>query len=251
MLTEQHKLGNVSDKPYIFGKSTILDVIQNATKMSPYAYEYHLKNGYIPINGGHRMGICGKSIIKNNQVSHIKDVNSINIRISKTKKLFDDNLFRQLTCNNNLSNICVISPPGCGKTTFIKNYVRYIGCIYPYKHLCIIDERGEIFFENRTSEQIPYSISVMSDCPKDIASEIMLRTMSPDVIVCDEIWNNNDIQAVNNILKSGVVCVFSVHGSCFENCLNLPDVNKLKPFYAVELSDKKGKGTVENVRRFV
>ncbi len=239
------------DRPYIFKKSTVTDIIQNATKMSAYAYEYHLKNGYIPVNGGHRIGICGKTIIKNNELALIKDVSSINIRIAKQKKLFNDDLFRQLTVNNRLSNVCVISPPGCGKTTFIKNYVNYITQIYPHLHLCIIDERGEIYTENMTSEPLASSISVMSDCPKNISAEIILRTMSPDVIICDEIWNMDEICTINNIIRSGVKCVFSVHGSCYENCLNLPDTNRLKPFFAVELSDRKGKGTIENIRRFV
>ena len=221
--------------------------------MSAYAYEYHLKNGYITIKGGHRIGICGKTVIKNNEIALIKDISSINIRISKNRKLFSHRLFKQLTVNNKLSNICVISPPGCGKTTFIKNFVSYLASTHPHMHLCVIDERGEICPSDMgTSTDCTFnSVSVMSDCPKNASAEVILRTMSPDMVVCDEIWSSSEAEAVNNILKSGIKCVFSLHGKNFDTCLNRPDIDALKPLLVVEMSDKNGKGTIENIRRFV
>lgn len=216
--------------------------------MSPDAFEYHLKRGYVTIDGGHRIGFCGNTIIKNNEVATINCINTVVIRVCKNKVLYDNCVFEDLFTEKCPSNICIISPPGCGKTTFLRNFIFYISNKLNWLNICVVDERCEIINSN-----INYNnVSIVYGMPKKFATETVIKCMSPDLIVYDEIYSNEEFECIKKANSSGVFCAFSLHGKSIENLINNGiNIKSLcnSQVIAVELSKNRGCGTIESIRR--
>ncbi len=187
-------------------KEDIISVIQNASCSSVYAFVEEIKNGFLTLKGGHRIGICGRTVVKKDEVTNIVDFSGLNIRIAKEIKGCANNIYEISKGESTL----IISPPGCGKTTILRDFARLLG----EKHnVCIVDERGEIAASYRGIPQ--FDVGIMTDvldlCPKKEGIEIVLRGMSPQYIVTDEI-GKGDVSAVNKGLLCGVKFVLSAHG---------------------------------------
>ena len=225
---------------YIIPQGIVGNIINNITNMSAYAYGYQLDGGYLTLNGGHRVGICGKISYTKDGKAVYKNITSINIRICKNKMLFDDVVFGRLY-HNVIYNTCVISPPSCGKTTFLKNYIMHLNRYRPDVHICVADERGEMWQNNGDN------VSVISNCTKDKAAEVFVRCMSPGVVVFDELWSDSDFYAVANVISAGIPALFSIHGTSYKNAMNNIRFKKLSQYIqcCVQLSNRKGNGTVE------
>ncbi len=244
VINNKCQLSVLYDEPYLVRKGTVDEIIINATEMSEYAYNQSIVNGYITIDGGHRIGICGKTVISDGEISTFNEYYSLSIRISKVNKMFDDSILKQLLFNNKISNLCVVSPPGYGKTTLIRDFTLYISRAFKDMHICVSDERNEIC----NSDIFNYpNISVISNCPKSVAYELIIRTLSPDIVVFDEIWCEKDVATVNDILKCGIKCIFSIHGKNTDSCLDFPEEWLLKPCVTAVLGKKKG--TIEKIGR--
>lgn len=215
--------------------------------MTPNVFEYHLKKGYITIEGGHRIGFCGNVIVKNDEIITINQLNTISIRVSKNTTLFNKKVFIDLFTEKNPSNVCVISPPGCGKTTFLKDFVRYLSDKLNWLNICVVDERCEII--NNTMKN---NLSVIYGAPKVTATEMVIKCLSPDLIVFDEMYTINEFECIKKVNSSGCYAAFSVHGNDFETlCKDIIDIRKIcnNNVVVVELSRKNGCGTIEKIRR--
>ena len=223
-------------------------IINNASKMSPNVFEYHLKRGYITTEGGHRISFCGNSIVKDNSVVTVNNLNTVVIRISKNEMLYNKSIFVNLFNDKSPCNICVISQPGCGKTTFLRNFVYYLTHEKNWLNICVADERCEIF----NSNVICNNVSKCFGIPKVLATELFIKNMSPHIIVYDELYSEEELGCIKKTNASGVYSVFSVHGKSYENLvesgIELKKIcnNNLK---IVEISNRKGCGTIESIRR--
>lgn len=173
------------------------------TEMSPYAFADELSNGYITVEGGHRIGFCGKKY-----GSTMRDISSINIRISR-----DIYGVSEALDVFPLSSTLVISPPGGGKTTFLRDAARRIS--NGGKKVCIIDERCEIgaAFRGVPQHDVGENTDVLSGFLMADGIMTALRTMGPDVLVTDEIGGKSDEEAIAAALKCGVKLLASAHGS--------------------------------------
>ncbi len=167
-----------------------------------------MTNGYITAKNGSRIGIASTAVKKDGVIHSVRDITSINIRISHeyigcSKKIAD------IICNNGLPSIIVAGRPGCGKTTFLRDYARLIsdGYLYEYKKVSIADERGEI----SAGFNVGINTDVLVGFDKAKGIEMAIRTLSPDLIVCDEIGNLSELNAIKNGFSSGVDFAVSVH----------------------------------------
>lgn len=167
-----------------------------------------LVDGYVTAKNGSRVGVSSTAVIKDNKIHSVRDISSLNIRISHeykncSKKIVD------LICKDKLPSIVVAGKPCCGKTTFLRDYARLIsnGYMGECKKVSIVDERKEIScgFDVGVNTDTLYGFS------KAKGIEIATRTLSPDLIICDEIGNEQELEAMENSFTTGVSFAVSVH----------------------------------------
>ena len=224
-------------------------VIKMLTSHSVYAVRENLKNGFITISGGHRVGFCGTCIIRSGEIYHMKDITGINVRIAKEFTGISDEFFIRI--NDYFDNTLIISPPGCGKTTYLRDIARTLS--NNGQNVSVVDERGEIFPYDRYGCVFDNGLrcDVITGSNKSEGIRIVLRVMNPDVIVCAEISTFDDAYAVLNAAASGVKVLASMHGygiSDYNNRIDFKElVNKNFFKYFILLSKRNGVGTIEDI----
>lgn len=204
--------GTLSENAGITVSREMLDsCFESFTKMSPYAFSDELAEGFVTVEGGHRIGICGR---KSGRV--MRDISSVNIRIAREVKGCSDSVFEKLLP---FENTLVISPPGAGKTTLLRDIARRLSD--SGIRVSVADERCEIgaVFKGVPQHDVGMNTDILSGFSVYEAVMILLRTMSPGVIVTDEIGSDKDCEAVCEMTKSGVKVLASAHGTGREDVM--------------------------------
>ena len=254
------KLGQVEIVlSYTITTNEIIGILQNICNNSIYTYQNQICNGFITLPGGNRVGIAGNVVIKDGQVSNISYIYSLNFRISHQINGASDNILKYVldTENNTIFNTLIVSPPGAGKTTMIRDLAKRISngineINFRGLDVSIIDERGEIAAMTKgiTFNDVGIRTDVLDNVPKSIGIRMAVRSMAPKVIIADEIGNKDDVNIINYAICSGVKCIFSAHGSNMEDLLKNNEINKiinLQLFSKIIFLDEKQKGKIKNV----
>lgn len=177
-----------------------------------------LKHGYITLPGGHRMGLCGTGVIKDGSLGFVRDVSSVCIRVARQKKGIADNILPKLFNNRQLCNTLIISPPGAGKTTLLRDIARVLsdGTVNTRPmRVAIADERGEIAACHGGIPQLDVGshTDVWTGLVKHEAAMLLLRGLSPEVLVMDEITEYEDAKAVKALIGCGVSVISTAHAA--------------------------------------
>lgn len=224
---------------YVVDSVELNECFKRFCDFSVYAYLNEIKYGFVTIKGGHRVGICGTGIIKDNDVYNIKDISSVNIRVAREYVGCSDKL------DFDIKNLLVISPPCCGKTTIVRDLCRRLG---NKRKVSVIDERGEIAAMSNGLSYFDMGAmtDVLSLIPKETGIEYVLRSMSPDYIVTDEIADS-DRYTLKKAVTSGVYVIATAHGNDILKTLNRLEVDKNLFDNIILLGNKNGVGTIEEV----
>lgn len=203
----------------------INEIISYMSLSSLYAYKDEMKMGYITLQEGHRAGLCGKCVERDGSYNFIKEVTSINLRIAREINGVSFKYISRMIDKN----VLILSPPGCGKTTFLRDSAKNLSKIG--FNVGIVDERCEIapFSGERFAFDLGVNTDVLSGYNKSQGMLMMLRTMNPDIIITDEIATKEDFEAVLKSINSGVKVVASFHASSVEeykNRLSLMNIEK-------------------------
>lgn len=253
------KLERNMDKAYIVTKEDLEQTFQIICKYSIHSFMDDIKKGFITLRGGHRVGIVGKAIVENGKVENMKHISSLNIRISKEVKNCSDKVMNHIIKSpTKINNTIIISPPQCGKTTLLRDIVRNLSNgsekhNFEGVNVALIDERNEIAGSYLGIPQMDVGIrtDIIETCPKDVGIIMVLRSMSPNVIVTDEIGTESDIKALYSALNGGVGLITTVHGDSIEDIRNRKELNNLlnEELFkkVILLSAKRGPGTVEKI----
>ncbi len=234
---------------HIVSKEELLETFQKVCEHSIYSYQKQICEGFITIKGGHRVGIAGSCVVENGKIININYISSLNFRIAREKKDVSNNCFKFILNENEINNTLIISKPGCGKTTILRDLVRKIST----KKTCgIVDERGEIaaMFKGEPQNDIGILSDVMDNCSKSDGMKMLIRSMSPEFIVCDEIGSKQDIEAINYAICSGVKGIFTAHGNSFEEIMLNENIKQLLEKYIIQtiiILDDKIKGKIKDV----
>ncbi len=187
---------------------------------STYSYQDEIRSGYITLDGGHRVGICGKVIMEGERVISIRDVSSINIRRGcEYPGIADDIIPYLFDANNNVRNTLIVSPPKCGKTTVLRDVIRNLSN-RGYK-MGVCDERSEIAgcAAGVPGFDVGSRTDVMDGCSKDTGIAMLIRSMSPDVIAVDELGSAEDARAAEKVTVAGISLIATMHGRSYEDAL--------------------------------
>lgn len=254
-----NKLDKRMNSPYIVSKEDIEQTFQIICKYSIHSFMDDIKKGFITLRGGHRVGLVGKVIVEDGQVKNIKHISSLNIRVSREIIGCSDKILKHvIKGDNQVNNTLIISPPQCGKTTLIRDIVRNLSNgneKYGFKGIkvALIDERNEISGSYLGSSQMDVGIrtDIIETCPKDLGIVMLLRSMSPNLIVTDEIGSLDEIKALYTALNGGVSLITTVHGDSIEDIKNRKEMSNLldQDLFkkVIILSAKKGPGTIEKI----
>lgn len=242
--------------------STLEDLRVIFTRMSnfsAYAFDENIKSGYITLKGGNRVGICGRCVVENSKIKTIKDISSINIRFAKEALGCSDDVMKHILEGNMVNNTIIISPPKCGKTTMLRDIAKNISNGFKGsigKNVSLIDERNEIASCYMGMPQLDVGIrtDVLEGCPKAQGIVMMVRSMAPEVIICDEIGSEEDLNAIILAMNSGVKIVTSIHGENIEDFYGKYIYKKSKEHSifkkAIVLKNSTKKGVVDYIWDF-
>ncbi len=215
------------------------EILQNVCRHSLYAFENEIRQGFLTVQGGHRIGVAGQVILNGDgTVRNISHIRFMNIRVSHEVLGAADGVMDCLYENASFFNTLIIAPPGCGKTTLLRDIVRQVseGNIYaPGKQVGVVDERSEIAgsFMGIPQNNVGMRTDVLDGCPKIQGMMLLMRSMAPAVVAVDEIGSCEDMKALSQILKCGSSVLATIHGNSME------DVHK---FMYMERSGQDGRG---------
>jgi len=237
----------------------IFRTLESMSQNSIYAFSDEIRNGFITLRGGHRVGITGRTVLENNNIKNIKDVSALNIRISREVKGCSQKIIRYILKNNqDIYNTLIISPPQCGKTTMLRDIARLLSdgigeMQFKGVKVGVVDERSEIgaCFKGIAQNNLGVRTDILDGCPKIQGMNMMLRSMSPYVIITDEIGNKGDFEAVMQVVNAGVKIITSAHGyniselKAREEVLRLIEEKTFDRYIVLDKSD--GPGTIREV----
>lgn len=229
---------------YCVSCDDLYSVLEKATYASIHSVENELARGYVTVGGGIRIGICGSAIYKQGKLSGIKNFSSMAIRIPHDVIGCSREIFKEINCGSPKS-VLIVSPPGYGKTTFMRDYIRCLSeCGV---RVSVADERcelGAVIDGEAQYDLGPYT-DIMSGVNKSEAIMMLLRAMNPDVIAVDEISEPEDIKAISAASGCGIRLLATAHASCVADLKRravyreLLDLNVFESAVIIEKSAEK------------
>jgi len=221
---------------YIVNQTEILQILEKICENSIYAYKNQICNGYITIKGGHRIGITGSAVVENEKIINIKYITSLNFRIARQVLNCSNKIIGQVIDekNQDIYNTLIVSPPGRGKTTILRDLIRNLSngideINFKGRTCGVVDERGEIaaMYKGVPQNDIGIRTDIIENISKAKGIKILIRTMAPEIIACDEIGSKEDVEAIQEAIISGVKGIFTMHGRTLDDVKSNNQINKL------------------------
>lgn len=201
------------------GQSDLETILNHICNYSIYAYEDEIRQGFLTVQGGHRIGVAGQAIMRTEgEIKNMKYISFLNIRISHQILGAADSVLPFLYENKKLCNTLLISMPGVGKTTLLRDIVRQVSNGNRFAKgmtVGVVDERSEIAgcYKGAAQNDLGIRTDVLDACPKALGMMMLLRSMAPKVIAVDEIGGGDDEKMIRQVTRCGVGVIATIHGS--------------------------------------
>lgn len=233
-VTAESILTNNCMNTYCISKNEIRETMEYISNYSLYAFEEELRQGFITITGGHRVGITGKAVLEDSKVKSIKHISFINIRLSHQVKGCANRVLPYITEGNggDCYHTLIISPPRCGKTTLLRDVIRQLSDGDKSRigiTVGVVDERSEIgaCYMGVPQNDLGIRTDVLDCCPKAKGMLMLIRSMSPRVIAVDEVGSKEDIEAIEYVMNCGCKLIATVHGNSIDDIKSKPILGTL------------------------
>lgn len=219
---------NMFDKAYRITEQDLLEMQNYISNYSLYAWQEELRNGFLTIQGGHRIGLSGGTTNQNGRISGISYLTFFNIRVAHERIGCADKIFPYLKQveGTGIHNTLIISPPGAGKTTLLRDCIRSLS--YAGTKIGVVDERSEIAasYHGIPQNDVGPRTDVLDGCNKPEGIQMLLRTMSPEVIAVDELGTEEDFKAVEQAAYSGCKIIGTIHAGSMEELREKPTLKR-------------------------
>lgn len=230
-LTEEGGLTKDETRGIRAEQKDIQSVLETACGYSGYAFEEEISRGYLTIQGGHRIGLAGRAVMKEETIRTLKYISALNLRIAHPVTGCAVPWKAYFYLKDKPCHVLIVSPPGCGKTTLLRDAIRMYSEGkegFPPVNVGVVDERSEIggMYRGNPVHCLGMRTDVLDGCPKSQGMEMLLRSMSPDVLAVDEI-GVGDVFSIENALRSGCRLLATLHGEQIEDFLEKPGFSTL------------------------
>lgn len=221
----ERKLNDVSG--HVVTAEEVNETLQYAANYSLYAYEQEMRQGYITIEGGHRVGMAGQVIVDGGRVRNLRHVSSVNIRVAHEVKGCGDEVLPLLFEDGRLCSTLLIAPPGCGKTTLLRDLIRQISNGTDWsegKNVGVVDERSELggSYMGVCQNDLGTRTDLLDACPKAEGMMMLVRSMGPQVIAVDEIGSAEEVRMLQYAMYCGCQMMATVHGASYNEIRGKP-----------------------------
>ena len=221
---------------HIVEQKEILQTLEKLCENSIYAYKNQICEGYITVRGGHRIGITGTVVEEQGKIINLKYVTSLNFRIARQVLNCSNKIINEVIDveNHTIFNTLIVAPPGKGKTTILRDLVRRVSngmdnINFKGKTCGLVDERGELaaMYKGIPQNDVGMRTDVVENVSKYQGMKILIRTMAPEIIACDEIGTKEDVLAIKEAMTAGIKGIFTIHGRNMEDLKNNKNIYPL------------------------
>ncbi len=235
------------------GEDELRQVVENATQCSAHTALDRVRQGFVTLRGGHRIGLCGSVTKKEGRIVTLRELSSLSVRVARSVPGLAKPLLPDLTEDGRFLSTLILAPPGAGKTTLLRDLVRALsdgeGC--PPHRVSVADERGEIAALWRGEPQLYVGrhTDVLDGCSKAEGLSILIRGMDPQVAAADELGGSEDVRAAEEAAGCGVAVLATAHGAGLEDLRRRPACRELLELGAFRrLAVLERRGAVRRVR---
>ncbi len=257
-LTPEGHVTKENRNGYMVGRQDLKETLEYISNYSLYAFEEEIRQGFITIQGGHRIGLAGKVVGDGSSIRSMKFISFLNVRLSHQVRGCADSVLPYLYYQGKFVHTLILSPPRCGKTTLLRDLIRQISNGNPYGEgmtVGVVDERSELgaCYQGVPQNDLGIRTDILDCCPKALGMMMLIRSMSPQVIAVDEIGSREDLEAMEYAMNCGCQMIASVHGRSLEEIRQKPVLKNMmeqKWFGRYIVLASQGKvGTVEGIYR--